>query len=357
MATYGAAVTELIPTVKIAHQTLDAGEIALAQGTWVKLICGASNQDLTTIADLCALFAVAGVHCVDVAADAAVVHAARDGLDWAWVRMRRRPWLMVSVSDGSDAHFRKAAFNPERCPPDCSRPCEKVCPANAIRAGEGVDEQLCYGCGRCWPACPLQLIHSFDRRIGINQLATLLRNLQPDALEIHTAPGRLDAFQCTVEQVCLADVPLRRLSVSCGLEGHHLTLDSLSKELWQRHDILRFHHQRPLWQLDGRPMSGDLGVGTAHAAVKLWKRLQPLAPPGPLQLAGGTNHATIGLVDAKGSSVGPAGVAFGGIARTLIQPFLQAAQERGCRLRDWPDGWTRSLQLVQELVVPWLQRN
>ena len=59
----------------------------------MKLICGASNQDLASIGDLCALFSVAGVHCVDVAADAAVVRAARDGLDWAWERTGRRRWI------------------------------------------------------------------------------------------------------------------------------------------------------------------------------------------------------------------------------------------------------------------------
>ena len=43
-------------------------ERALAEGRWVKLICGASNQDLPAIADLCAIYGLAGVHCIDVAA-------------------------------------------------------------------------------------------------------------------------------------------------------------------------------------------------------------------------------------------------------------------------------------------------
>jgi hypothetical protein len=196
-----------------------------------------------------------------------------------------------------------------------------------------------------------------DRRVGLHDLASLLQSLRPDALEIHTAPGRMPAFQATLEQVRLSDVPLRRLSVSCGLEGHHVTVQSLSRELWQRHQALRAHQQRPLWQLDGRPMSGDLGVGTARAAVGLWERLQPLAPPGPLQLAGGTNTATVGLLPSQGGAMGPAGVAFGGVARALVQPFFQAAQDRGCRLRDWPDGWAQSLQAARLLIAPWLRRS
>ena len=54
----------------------------------------------------------------------------------------------------------------------------------------------------------------------------------------------------------------------------------------------------PLWQLDGRPMSGDVGAGTARSAVQLWRQLRPEAPPGPLQLAGGTNAHTIELLNA-----------------------------------------------------------
>lgn len=326
----------------------------LTRGTWVKLICGASNQDHAAIADLSALFGAAGVACIDVAADAAVVRAARQGLDWLARQGLPRPWLMVSVSDGADAHFRKAWFDPGLCPADCPRPCERICPADAIAQHGAVDSRRCYGCGRCLPACPLGLIAERDHRLDNAAIAALLAELRPDAVEVHTAPGRAAAFEELMDVLSASRVPLRRLAVSCGLEGHALTAPALGQELWNRYASLRRHGYRPLWQLDGRPMSGDVGAGTARAAVHLWRALRPLAPPGPLQLAGGTNAHTIELL---GTTEQPAGVAFGGMARRLVMPLILEAEARGSSLREWPDGWRRALALAETLVNPWRDRG
>ena len=64
---------------------------------------------------------------------------------------------MISISDGNDIHFRKAKFDPLKCPPHCPRPCEKVCPTLAID-NFGINKSKCYGCGRCLNSCPLNLI-------------------------------------------------------------------------------------------------------------------------------------------------------------------------------------------------------
>ena len=329
-------------------------EEALFQGSWVKLICGASNQDLPAIADLCALYATAGVHCIDVAADAAVVYAARESLDWVQSQNGNRPWLMISLSDGQDAHFRKAWFNPQLCPSNCNRPCEKICPAKAIESGKGVNANRCYGCGRCISTCPLGIINEQERHIGLKDFAELLSELRPDAVEIHTAPGRSKEFESTLKELMLANVPLKRLAVSCGLEGYGITVEDLAKELWGRHKCLRNFDQKPIWQLDGKRMSGDLGSGAAKVAVNLWEAIKPIAAPGPLQLAGGTNANTIKLLP---GFEGPAGIAFGGMARKLIQPWLLAAQEKQISLREWPDGWHAALKEAQRLINPWLDRN
>ena len=329
-------------------------ELALARGRWVKLICGASNQDLEAIEDLCGLYALAGVHCIDGAADQAVVAAIRRGVAWAQERGAARPWLMLSLSDGDDPHFRKAWFDPSRCPSSCLRPCERVCPAAAIgerdTGAPGVMEARCYGCGRCLPACPLGLIEGRSQVLAAEAVAPLLVQVRPDALELHTQPGRLQAFGERLDQLVASGISVKRLAVSAGAEVG-------ARELWQRFSLLRARGLRPLWQLDGRPMSGDVGEGTAHAAVRLLAQRAHEAPPGPLQLAGGTNGATLRQLEAQ-PSLAPlaAGVAFGGVARRQLQPWLLAAQQRGNRLLADGELWPQALEVVQRLVRPWLER-
>ena len=345
---------------------------ALATGRWVKLICGAGNQDLAAIEDLCAIYALAGVHCIDVAADAAVAAAARRGMAWAEARGAERPWLMLSLSDGDDPHFRKARFDPQHCPVDCPRPCQRVCPALAIGPTGGVLRERCYGCGRCLPACPLGLIHEEQVLLSAETVPALLQAVQPDAVELHTQAGRQAGFVERLRQLQASGVRLQRLAVSCGLERgararvieqppldeatsepQPLSTRELAAELWQRYAALRAAGYRPLWQLDGRPMSGDVGVGTARVAVKLLAAIRPWAPPGPLQLAGGTNAGSLALLE---PGCGAAGVAFGGVARSLLQPLLQQAERRGQPLRELPELRQQALDLARTLVTPWLQR-
>ncbi len=261
---------------------------------------------------------------------------------------------MLSISDGQDIHFRKAWFDHELCPSGCPRPCEKICPANAIKEIGGINVSSCYGCGRCLPVCPQGLIKETNHNLKIEDIVSLISKVKPDAIEIHTNFGRKNAFEKTVNELMKSEVKLKRIAVSCGLFKKNHSVENLAKEFWHRHVWLRNFDQKTIWQLDGRPMSGDLAPSTAKVAIKLLDQIQPLMPPGPIQLAGGTNEQTISYLSEHNDV---AGIAFGGFARRLIQPWLIEAQHRDTNLRNWPEGWEKALEQAQLLIHPWLYRT
>ncbi|MGJ3254238.1 MAG: circadian clock protein LdpA [Elainellaceae cyanobacterium] len=276
---------------------------SLREGNWFKLICGASFQNLPAIRNLALAYALAGADCIDVAADPAVVASASEGiqsakglLDDARIRgfgSAKLPWLMVSLNDGEDPHFRKAKFDATACPSDCRRPCELICPAHAIildsRNGHvsgGVLSDRCYGCGRCLPICPIQHIQT---QSYVTPPAALMPLMVAgvDAVEIHTQIGRIDAFRQVWNAIAPFAHHLKLVAISCQ-DGDGL-IDYL-RALW---DIVSPLPCSLLWQTDGRPMSGDIGDGTTHAAIRLSQKVLNAGLPGYIQLAGGTNHHTV----------------------------------------------------------------
>ena len=341
---------------------------SLRSGQWFKLICGASFQDLPAIRNLALVYTLAGADCIDVAADPAVINAAQEGIrvanQWTTVAQHhgflasKQPWLMVSLNDGEDPHFRKAYFEPKRCPPDCSRPCESLCPAQAI-TGSGVIEQRCYGCGRCLPVCPLNLITTRSQIITPEAIAALIPNLKIDAIEIHTQVGREVEFKQLWQQLLPWVNPLKLVAISCpdgeGLLDYLQTLSEVISPL--PCDLI--------WQTDGRPMSGDIGKGTTHATIRLAQKVLKAGLPGWVQLAGGTNHHTAPKLKALGllhqrSTVNPsvAGIAYGSYARALLSPILETSQRQAMSLNtsnlleNFPELLWQAVEIAASLVSP-----
>ena len=60
---------------------LEGRTASLARSNWVKLIAGASNNDIPLIRNLCYVYASVGVDCIDCSADPAVVLAAQEAID------------------------------------------------------------------------------------------------------------------------------------------------------------------------------------------------------------------------------------------------------------------------------------
>ncbi len=348
---------------------------SLKEGRWFKLICGASYQDLPAIRSLALAYALAGADCIDVAADPSVLAVVREALQVArtfsrhdsvfplsenprspltvgWPGLQQKqsespgqdrdhgPWLMVSLSDGDDPHFRKATFDATHCPPYCPRPCEAICPTAAIHVMPsvgvgGVAESSCYGCGRCLPVCPPQNITTRAFRVSLEDMAVQLLSAV-DAVEIHTQVGHSEQFQKLWQIIRPHTGALKLVSISCPYGP------GVVDYLWTLYRWLEPLSMPLLWQADGRPMSGDIGVGTTHAALRYGQQLLDQGPPGYVQLAGGTNGHTVAKLRPLGwrtasqnsaSLPRPSfgGVAYGGYARQLLTPVLNQLEAGTCR--------------------------
>ncbi|KAL0388889.1 UNVERIFIED_CONTAM: hypothetical protein Sradi_2770700 [Sesamum radiatum] len=321
---------------------------------WIpsKRAIGLNSFAVLALRNLSLVYTLAGgaiiyfVDCIDCAAEASVVNAVNDGIEAArGIIPIRRPWVMISVNDNEDLHFRKAEFDPDDCPADCSRPCEHVCPADAIshsgKAGVskgGVLAERCYGCGRCLPICPYDKIRAITYIRDVDAAAQLLKQDYVDAIEIHTSGRQAESFQQLWNGLGDSIDKLRLVAVSLPDMGE-LTVPAMNS----MYATMKVNLQcLNLWQLDGRPMSGDIGRGF-------------------LQLAGGTNAHTVeglkrerlfqttSISEKSNGQKAPlnsfepshaliSGVAFGGYARKIVGRVLRSLQsEHGyARLEDCP---------------------
>ncbi|XP_057543663.1 uncharacterized protein LOC130822722 isoform X2 [Amaranthus tricolor] len=352
---------------------------SLQKGNWVKLICGASFEDVVDIRNLSLVYTLAGVDCIDCAADASVVSAVNEGIEAAMTIVSvRRPWVMISVNDDEDLHFRKAAFDPLDCPLDCSRPCEMVCPANAIALQKGdtleggVINERCYGCGRCLPVCPYDKIKPVTYLRDAVTTAELIRRYDVDAIEIHTNGRQTASFEEFWKGMGDSVTHLRLVAVSLPDVGEATTTVMSTVFSIMRPNLSCYN----LWQLDGRPMSGDIGRGATREVLNFAVRLASAEdrPPGFLQLAGGTNAHTVNGLKKKGlfqtkrnpkveilsgatsdscnSRIG--GIAYGGYARKIVGRILSSMQsEHGIAyIENHPTYLSEALSEALALVGP-----
>ncbi|XP_023876588.1 uncharacterized protein LOC111989011 isoform X3 [Quercus suber] len=316
-------VRNLVKTVGVPSLTSSPLE-SLRKGNWVKLICGASFEDVVDIRNLSLVYTLAGVDCIDCAADLAVVSAVNDGIESARdIVGLRRPWVMISVNDDEDLHFRKAGL------------------VTYIRDTTATADLI--------------------KRNGI------------DAVEIHTSGRQSAFFEELWDGLGDSISHLRLIAVSLPNVGDS-TISSMNTMYSIMEPNLPCFN---LWQLDGRPMSGDIGRGATRESIAFAVRMAAVKdrPPGFLQLAGGTNAHTVdglkkmGLFQTTSITKNPkdeiltaslpnslhaliGGIAYGGYARKIVGRVLSSMQSQYgvARIEDYPEHLLEALREALALV-------
>ena len=306
---------------------------SLIEGSWFKLICGASYQHLPAVRSLALAYSLAGADCVDVAADPAVIAAAREGIEVAQKLSDKTdpsalPWLMVSINDGEDPHFRKAKFDVTQCPSDCPQPCVRVCPAEAIDLSRGgIIDSICYGCGRCVPICPIELITTQSYISSWEQVLPWIESMAVDAVEIHTQAGHYHDFKQVWQKISPSIGRLKLLAISCT------DAPDVIDYLRSLYELISPLPCPLIWQTDGRSMSGDIGRGTTHETIAFAQKVLQAQLPGYIQLAGGTNDYTVEKLKQAEiigrSNILPkvSGLAYGSYARAILSSTIAKLDE------------------------------
>ncbi|KAF5190989.1 hypothetical protein FRX31_019430 [Thalictrum thalictroides] len=170
-----------------------------------------------------------------------------------------------------------------------------VCPANAIsltvnnadvhtKLKGGVITERCYGCGRCFPVCPYDKTSSIMYVRDATATSELLKRNDVDAVEIHISGRQAHNFEEFWNSLKDSIGHLKLIAVSLPDVGD-LTVSLMS----MMYTIMEPHlHCYNLWQLDGRPMSGDIGRGATRGAIRFACRLVTLK-----NRPRGTNRHTI----------------------------------------------------------------
>ena len=315
---------------------------------------------------------------IDCAADPAIIRAVDEGIKTAQ-QLRsnhafERPLIMISVNDDDDPHFRKAYFDPRQCPVHCLRPCEKVCPASAIKEAVGVIDDRCYGCGRCIAVCPYDKISALNYLVDSESIRGLFASGSVEAIEVHTQQGHLIKFKTLWDGIAKSVYENAKVvSVSFPDMG-----DSTLQYINAMYNIMRSSPSYSLfkgvhvWQTDGRPMSGDLGKGASYSSVQFAERLlsdlnrQDMSGAEDvislnsgghfLQLAGGTNDHSAALLRERGTldgALGFGGIAFGGCARKSLSMLLHGLEEREplLRIESHPIELNECVEFAEQLVA------
>ncbi|MEM0951152.1 MAG: 4Fe-4S dicluster domain-containing protein [Cyanobacteria bacterium P01_H01_bin.74] len=300
---------------------VDSMVCSLAEKQFFKLVLGGSFTDTNRIAHLVTAYAKAGIDCIDMAADVAVIDVVSETLtqnkqNTRSLLKKARPVLMISLPLDPDPHFRKITLNRDNCI-DCGI-CIPECPSGAMAIPKTtleISQSLCFGCSRCVPACPVDALKVLPFRVEKTMHAALSHG-SVGAVEIHS--HYCDAAMLSEFLEKYSDSLKKRLLSLC-FRPKALT----AKQITDFFQVAQNFSPHPVViQADGDSMSGQLGedksIPALNAADTIKKAFLQLNLPVPyITISGGISEKTaLHLQNDRHQYI--AGVAVGTVARQWV---------------------------------------
>lgn len=285
---------------------------ALGKRRFFKLIGGGSLTESTQLASVAKAYAMAGVECIDLSPNLAVIEAVTAAIRDLLTPL---PVLMVSLPLDPDPHFRKIDLKEADCI-QCGA-CLPACPTEAITLPEmlEISQALCYGCGRCVPTCPTDalILHPFQVEA---QLADVLVHPQVEAVEIHS--HYMDSYMLKNLFQQWGSLLTDKLISLCFRPG---TLPPAQ--------IIEFYQTAQkacslpvILQVDGAPMSGnddpEASRPALEAAIQVAAMFEEVGLSIPIiTISGGMNRRTATLLQEPRYTF-IAGIGMGTVARKAV---------------------------------------
>ena len=282
----------------------------LQDKNFLKIVCGAGNEDCEFVKRLVFVYAKAGCKVFDISARKDVLDSAKEGVNLAGADDVH---FCVSVGIKGDPHISKAFINKSKCV-SCNR-CVDICSNSAITNNQEVIESKCIGCGLCSKECPQKTIDMYNKDVELSQVLPELLENGVEIIELHITGQDKNELNKKWEIINSLKPAIVSICIDRENFGNKEVLSRINEMIKNRKDF------STIIQADGIPMSGsDDTYKTTLQAVAMAEIIQNAKLPVYIVVSGGTNSKTAELC--KQCGIDYSGIAIGSWARNIVKPYI-----------------------------------
>lgn len=280
-------------------------EELLKSNKYFKLVCGAGNEDISSIEKLMKIYYEAGCRVFDLCMSDEVGNIAFKTCPDAF--------LCFSYGIKNDPHTIKTKINKEYCK-EC-KACEKICIQNAIK-NHTVDEKKCVGCKQCLSVCKNKAIETYSKTKDLEEVLPEVLKYNPQCIELHACSDNEEEVEHNWRYIESKFSGMMSLCIDRSILGDKKVIERINKLIKNRKPYTT------IIQTDGNPMSGGVDdYKTTLQAVAMAEVIQKNNLPVCVVLSGGTNSKTKELSNLCNVEIN--GIAIGSYARKIVKKYVE----------------------------------